>query len=914
MRIPPTLAFAMTTSGASALAYEVAWTRRLEWSLGNVAWAQAAAISAFMLWMGLGYVHAHRASTRVGQPSAARRYALLEVVVAVIGVVMPFGVDLVEFAGALTGGGAGPSPVEVALSLVLLCPPALAMGMTLPYAARAVDATEDQFSAVYGFNTLGAALGAAAAGPLLGVIGLRGVESAAIGMNLLAAVAGWFLAGSPLIRGDALPEEDRVPGDVTPRGAIVIAFAVGAGALALEMLALRYAAILFGSSAWALSMVLSAFVIGNAIGALVFAPRLRLFMGVRATGAVALGMLSITLGLLQYLAPRAPNVVAAGRLILPATSLGFAGSTAMQWGLSFLFLVPFTIFSGAALPLLAGHSRRVDRFGPTLAANAVGSALGAAVCVPLFVPTLGLQSTMTFVGLLAGVSAIALALRVWRNMSETGRLAFGVAVIGVAFALTTRPWDLRKVHRGVFRSQTQAAAIAADPMKLRVWGKQDGALASVVVIADGPHRTLRINGKSDASTRGDKLTQLLSGVIPDAYAPPGEALVIGLGSGMTAGAIADLGRTTTVVEVEPAVIGLARAFDELANFVLDREEVRLIRGDGARFLRHDGRSYALIVSEPSNPWLRGNAGLFSRQYFESARGRLAPDGIFAQWFHLYEMTDEGARDVMATLASVFPHVRVWQPYPEDLLFVASTSPLRPDLGRLAAALDTPHLGRVLRSLDIGDFSALLSLECMSEQRFQEAARGGHVQDVMRPSLETTGPAAVFLGRHAYDVAALDERRGEFAGHVQGLLLGDHLTRHPPSVEEASRLFRMHTRYPAAGVQFRSGWADQILGESTDLDYMAEFAGSLLASRDFERATRAADRLVMLGGDPAHAAFIHARVTIMSHGDRDLASAQFDRCLTSTGELGVACRRWSEACRDNSYSSRCVNLVSDAFKR
>ena len=143
-------------------------------------------------------------------------------------------------------------------------------------------------------------------------------------------------------------------------------------------------------------------------------------------------------------------------------------------------------------------------------------------------------------------------------------------------------------------------------------------------------RSLLINGKPDASNvpTGDMRTQLLLGHLPALHMDkPKNALVIGLGSGVTAGALAlhELNRID-VVEIEEKVAKASEYFAEENGNVLKRKNVRLIFDDGRNVVQHSSMKYDLITSEPSNLWMSGVANLFTREFFQAASNRLNPDG------------------------------------------------------------------------------------------------------------------------------------------------------------------------------------------------------------------------------------------------------------------------------------------------
>ncbi len=203
---------------------------------------------------------------------------------------------------------------------------------------------------------------------------------------------------------------------------------------------------------------------------------------------------------------------------------------------------------------------------------------------------------------------------------------------------------------------------------------KEGAAGTVSVKRMGGTRSLAIDGKVDASNGADMLTQRLLGLLPTlVHSGPRDALVIGLGSGVTADAVMVSGtvRRMDIVEISPEVVEAASLFDEENRRVLRSPGVRLLIGDGRTHLQLTPRRYDVIVSEPSNPWMAGVAALFTREFFEAVRRRLNPDGVFCQWTHTYEIDASDLRSIVRTFASVFPQGTMWLVGDGDLLLIGT---------------------------------------------------------------------------------------------------------------------------------------------------------------------------------------------------------------------------------------------------
>ena len=195
---------------------------------------------------------------------------------------------------------------------------------------------------------------------------------------------------------------------------------------------------------------------------------------------------------------------------------------------------------------------------------------------------------------------------------------------------------------------------------------------------------LRVNGKVDASNGADMHTQLFSGHIPMLLHPsPKRVLIIGLGSGVTAGAVAQYPVDhIDIIEIEPAVIEASRFFETENRSVLKDPRVSMIVADGRNFLLNTRVPYDIIISEPSNPWIRGLASLFSQEFFALAQSRLAPGGIMLQWIQGYSISTDDLRMVAATFRTAFPHSTMWFTNEGDNFLVGTKSSLAALLTRV----------------------------------------------------------------------------------------------------------------------------------------------------------------------------------------------------------------------------------------
>jgi spermidine synthase/Flp pilus assembly protein TadD len=360
------------------------------------------------------------------------------------------------------------------------------------------------------------------------------------------------------------------------------------------------------------------------------------------------------------------------------------------------------------------------------AVNSAGTLAGSLLAGFALIPWLGVQGTQLVAALVsigAGVAAVVLA----RRAGEVGPRGLGLAaaalVLGIALMSTAPRWDSALMSAGLYRpvETRKVTAAAGVPGLPAVFGStraertlfyREGVNGSVYVASDstGRYRWLKVGGKTDAST-GDMLTQVLLGVLPGAIAPPGgRAAVIGLGSGITLQALLATGvGPVDVMEIEPAVVEASRFFDEPGRHPLDDPRVTLVLSDARTHLVHAGRTWDVIVSEPSNPWIAGVNGLFTVDFYRRLRRSLAPDGVFCQWMQLYELSPGTLGSMLGSFLEVFPSGHAFFVRgSEDLLLVAAPAGRTLMLGRLR----TPEVRRQLeRARQLGPESVAAWYAC-----------------------------------------------------------------------------------------------------------------------------------------------------------------------------------------------------------
>ncbi len=906
------IAAVLFASGACSLVYQLAWLRLLRLIFGASTASTAAVLAIFMGGLGLGGLVLGARVEKARDPLAF--YAALEAGIALSAAVSPLllgGVHwlYLAFGGTAALGTFGATLLRLVLATAVLGPPTVLMGGTLPAVAQAMARGGDRgrrlVAAFYGVNTLGAVAGALLMTfVLLELWGIRLSGWAASGLNLILALGVWRLsraAGRPGGAGAESAAAGGEPPSETVRSGLVLPVAglVGCLFFLMELVWYRMLAPILGGSSYTFGLILALALAGIGAGGVLYA----LGRKRRRPTLAALGWTCLLEAVALALPYAAGDHLALLAVVLrPYGAVGFPGLV-LGWALiAGVVVLPAALVAGYQFPLLvallgSGRQRVGSQVGQAYAWNTWGAILGSLAggfgLLPLLTaPRLWRLSVVALAlcGLtLATVAArrrrlvlaapLAAALLALGLCAAEGPSAFwrhspiGAGRVSAAGIRTPNAWRerLHRARRSVLREaegvESNVALIEVDDLALTIGGKSDGA-----AVTDAP--TMVMFG-------------LLGGLL---HPEPRDVLIVGLGSGTSAGWAASIesARRVEVVELEPAIGELATAFSAVNREMSDNPKVHLRFGDGRETIRTSDESWDLILSQPSNPYRAGVADLFSKDFYRAARRRLEPGGIFVQWLQGYDVDAERLRLVYSTLGSVFDHVETWQVHVADLLLVASAEPLVHDFDRLRRRVAAEPFASGLRwTWRVRGIEGLYSGYVAGDGLTRHlAARAGGVSTDDRPRIEfgfarLVGRTGLFdlhqLRRLARELAAdrprhrgaaIDWRRVAEVRHsrrMDGTL--------PPPGAEPARLSREESARRAARLAYRRGqlaaaarsWWSQGQGPVTELDRL--LVAETLAERGGAAASAAIEALRPLA--PTEAALLAARAHLRQ-GDGDAA--------------------------------------------
>lgn len=562
------------------------------------------------------------------------------------------------------------------------------------------------------------------------------------------------------------PDPNRAP----LRTACLTVALTGAVSMGLEVLASRCLTLIVGASLQAFAMVLMAFILGIGLGSSVVAsPRFR-HLRPQAATVVLLLCAAAWIGLFVS---GIQQCVFAYRVVKSGLAQTGTGFVFHQWFVSLISLLVLGLpaaLLGAVLPL---WMRAVSRAGESLAGqvgrlltwNTVGAVGGVLFTGFLMMPGLGLRGAFVAMALALCTAAWAMAFRAQsrRLLFSAGGVAGAVALLA---ALTGGDWR-HVLSSGVFRVREKEAdprAMAFRKEHYRLLFYEDAADATVTVEqGDGQavsdQLSLRINGKVDASSHGDLATQYLLGHLPILARPESkDVFVLGLGSGVTAGALlAHPVERIVIAENCAPVLRAAKLFEPWNRGVLTNALTSVHREDARTVLKLSPRLYDVIISEPSNPWMAGVGSVFSREFYELCASRLKPGGIMTQWFHVYEMNDRIVEMVLRTFREVFPCVEIWDPGVGDIILLGSRQPWKGGLENFRKVWSRPVATADFEAIGLRTPEALWARLLASQRTAFAIPDNGPVQSDEWPALEYDAPRAFFIGESATALGEFDER-------------------------------------------------------------------------------------------------------------------------------------------------------------
>jgi spermidine synthase len=713
-RYMPALLLLFVGSGCAALIYEIVWFQLLQLVIGSSAISLGVLLGTFMGGMCLGSLLLPRFISAGQHP--LRVYAYLEFAIGILGILIVIGMPVLSSAYTAIGttGVVGLVLRGIAAAVCLL-PPTLAMGATLPAISRWVKSTPEGMSWLgffYGGNIAGGVIGCLLAGfYLLRVHDMVVATFVAVFFNFLVGGIALWLAGRTAY--ERAPEEKGRIEHAAGAWAIYLAIGLsGLTALGSEVLWTRTLSLLFGATTYTFSLILAVFLLGLGIGSSIGSaiagrtarPRLALgWCQLLLCAAMAWTSYMVTESLPYWPINPSINTTSAG--IWYTFQLDFVRAmwamfpAAMLWGASF----PLALASVAE-----GRKDPARLVGGVYAANTLGAIAGAVGGSLLLTIWLGSQKSQQAMIIVSAISALLVLDAALVEGDRTKRRAQFAGTLLLALAMGGAVLLARTVSGvpPILVAYGRYAATRVGEADVIYMGEGWNASVAVTRLSNGVlnyHNAGKVQASSEPQDmRLQRMLGHLTTLIPRSAE---KSLVIGCGAGVTAGAVSiDPAVTSlTIAEIEPLVPSVVSKYFSDHNFsVVTNPKTRIHIDDARHYLMTTDEQFDAITSDPLDPWVKGAAMLYSREFFEVVKKRLKPGGVVTLFVQLYESNTEAVKSEVATFLEAFPNGMVFgntnQGVGYDMVLLGQVEPTVINLDEIQAKLRRPEYAPVAQSL------------------------------------------------------------------------------------------------------------------------------------------------------------------------------------------------------------------------
>lgn len=777
-----------TLSGATGLIYQIIWFKYLGLFLGNTTYAQMIVLVSFLGGLAIGNFIFGKYADKFKRPVFV--YGALELVIGIYCLLYHWLATSASdiFFSAVQNSDAAPDSVFILsikflISASLLIVPTIAMGGTFPTISRFFSDEESHTrkatATLYFLNSFGAVWGILLVGFfLIPTLGLNATLTPTAILNIAIGLLALFIKHEFTNKNEvadsvAASEPEKKYSKKIIIVSIAIAGLSGFAALSYEMLWTRLLINVFGSSTYAFSLMLMAFICGIALGSYFIS--LQFFSRFNKINLIIVSQILIAAGILFALPifDRLPYYLWQIGSMLNKSAATFTIFLIIEFLICFALMFIPTIFMGMSLPLIVevvntGKDEISNSIGKVFAVNTIGTVLGVILTALLFVPALGVRNTFE-IGIMLNIVSAFLLIFAGAEIANIKKYIFtSVAIIFFVFHFAyAENFNADVSISGVFRYFSKEVPKTYEDFLALMRGRRilmfkEGVNANVAVVESGEEKIIRsliINGKADASTGIDMSTQILCGQIPMMFhKKPENVCVVGVGSGVTLGSILSHDvKSVECLEITKEVIEAARYFNIENNFCLDDKRLKIIIDDALSYLKSSSKKYDVIVSEPSNPWIAGIGNLFTVDFFESCKNKLTDDGMMVQWFHTYESSDELLTIVLNSFGQAFPHAYVFVGSGNDLLILGSKKAIQVDAKELKRRFEQVKVKKNFERGNVKNLFTFLTTQMLSPKSFYSLTNENNLNRELKPVLEFLAPSSLFMKDNAKFVHDFDER-------------------------------------------------------------------------------------------------------------------------------------------------------------
>ncbi|MFO0588225.1 MAG: fused MFS/spermidine synthase [Polyangiaceae bacterium] len=809
-------------SGVTALSAEVVLNKLLTYVFGSSHLATSTVLAAYMGGLSVGAWLFGRVAKRARRPVLL--YAALELTVGAFYALLPAFFEPFRALSLSLASPLADSPVQLtalrfALSFALVLAPTLPMGGTLPTLIAAFHddaALEQSLPRLYAVNTLGAAAGALLAS-YAGVpaLGLHGVLFTCGAVNLLVAAASLWIARAPAEQAPsklAVSEEAEADGEarlapskqpisdaeieaaaeaagvtvteasadpapawhLSTRTAAALAFAQGVLAFLLEVVWFHLIGTVVGVTVYSFALMLFVILLGIGAGSL-FLPAIGRRTKLPPAGLFAASMVLVALGVAASLYGWDRfSVVVGWTSWIGVGPYAYAGREIVRLLFCVALLGPSTFALGLSLPSLSAAVRvdpaaKSEWVGRVFAWNTLGTIAGSLVGGFVLLGRVGSTRILQGIAIVALGLAAAVLLPERRSprFTATSKVTLSLgAALALTIAFVFPGWSPERLTQG---SHYYWMGYSDPGTVVSLEEDAQSGFVSVTRSAETSVKTLKTNGKyegTDAVREFQDMFALIGALYMKKY---DRALQLGLGAGRTLRMLYAMPFShIDAVEFSPAMLRTARReFPAFSGAAFDdHERVTVACDDGRNFLQLTTARYDYVAVAITGAAFAGTGNIYSKDFFEAIRGRLAPGGVFMLWIQIHHVDPADVRSVVHTLRSVYPNVHLYadEQRGQGFLF-ASESELTIDTERVQALDRTGTIRDVLAQQGLNSILELASWSLYTSNgeidRFLATDRIGARPKLLTdwtPDFEYSTPYGLAAQIPAFDFDGLSDRQ------------------------------------------------------------------------------------------------------------------------------------------------------------
>lgn len=696
-------------SGSAGLIYEVIWKDLLTNLLGSSSVAVTIILASFMIGLASGSLIIGKKADSWSLKKIAKFYIFIEIVIGAYALALPSFMKYIEqfyiisydFIPNILWSSI---LLKSTFSMIILLIPTFMMGTTLPliskYLSKSLDDYSKNVSLLYGLNTFGAIIGTLIAGfYLLENYGISGATYFSATLNFTVAFCFYLFYKNSKLKEHSVNTKDKKEKKKKSfdefSALLLISYTIsGVASMFYQVSWTRSLSLIIGTSTYAFTAMLATFLLGIAIGSLIYRylpkniSKTKLYIFFQ-------GVIVVSILLTTSLIDDLPFYFLT---LIKDYFENWIDINYIRFLLTTLIMIIPTIAMGTLFPIVCDivaskNKKLTHTVGKTYAYNSFGATIGAILAGLAVLPLIGIQNSI-YVGAFLNILSLIIVSLQTNEIKKIFKISllFSSLIFFLLTILISDKWNPKIMSSGVYIYADNYLNVSNNLSDIGVSNKdiweatmnnyelmyyKDGITDTVAVMKNMEGIiSLMVNGKVDASAKSefDVATQIMIGQLPLLmHKNPQDVFLIGYASGITAGSILSHPiKNLDAAEISSSIVEASKLFNKYNNNALYDERLNLQVKDARHMLMTSKKEYDVIVSQPSNPWIKGQSSLFSYDWYKIVNNHLKDDGIFMQWIPAYSISEQNLKIIINTLDKSFKTLTLWSSsVPGDLIILAT---------------------------------------------------------------------------------------------------------------------------------------------------------------------------------------------------------------------------------------------------